>query len=74
MSDYIKKIRVKENGVMVEKQIDYNALANLPTVEQTTGNSETALMSQKAITEALANAGGGSGGTASIIIDDLTSL
>lgn len=60
MSDYIKKIRVKENGVMVEKQIDYNALANLPTVEQTTGDSETALMSQKAITEALANAGGGS--------------
>lgn len=36
MSDYIKKIRVKENGVMVEKQIDYNALANLPTVEQNT--------------------------------------
>ena len=58
MADYITKIRVKENGTIVKKQIDYNALANLPTITQTTGDSETAIMSQKAVTDALANAGG----------------
>lgn len=32
MADYITKIRVDEGGTLVDKQIDYNALANLPEI------------------------------------------
>lgn len=32
MANYITKIRVEENGTFVDKQIDYNALANLPEI------------------------------------------
>ena len=35
MENYIKKLRVEENGVMVDKQIDYTALANLPAAATT---------------------------------------
>lgn len=42
--------------------VQFTKLSVSPEVVQTTGTSETAVMSQKAVTDALANAGGGSGG------------
>lgn len=42
--------------------VQFTKLSVSPEVVQTTGTSETAVMSQKAVTDALANAGGGSSG------------
>lgn len=42
--------------------VQFTKLSVSPEVVQTTGTSETAVMSQKAVTDALASAGGGSGG------------
>ena len=42
--------------------VQFTKLSVSPEVVQTTGTSETAVMSQKAVTDALAGAGGGSSG------------
>lgn len=42
--------------------VQFTKLSVSPEVVQTTGTSETAVMSQKAVTDALASAGGGSSG------------
>ena len=42
MSEYIKKLRIiDENGDPQDKQIDYNALANLPTSLPANGGTAT---------------------------------